>query len=114
MLEYKDTKIRPLTMGDLDNIMTWVNDAQVVGRYAYFAKSFTKEQEASWLEEKLNSSTDFFYGIENEKGEVKGMGIEQLTSFSTRLLTSTVFIKYTYSSQKIIPSGDTFTINAVL
>ena len=37
MLEYKGTRIRPLRMDDLDNIMSWVNDKEVVGRYAYFS-----------------------------------------------------------------------------
>ena len=68
MLEYEKTRIRPLSMDDLDNIMSWVNDPEVVGRYAYFTKPFSKEQEEEWLKQKLNSKTDFFYAIENADG----------------------------------------------
>jgi RimJ/RimL family protein N-acetyltransferase len=79
MLKYKETKIRPLSLDDLDNIMTWVNDPEVVGRYAYFTKPFTREQEAEWLEQKINSKTDFFYAVENAEGIYLGnCGIEKI------------------------------------
>lgn len=79
LLEYKETKIRPLSMDDLDNIMTWVNDPEVVHRYAYFTKPFTREEEATWLENKIKSKVDFFYAIENETGSYLGnVAIEQI------------------------------------
>ncbi len=79
MLEYKKTKIRPLSMDDLDNIMQWINDPEVVGRYAYFTKPFTREKEALWLEQKINSKTDFFYVLENAEGAYLGnIAIEKI------------------------------------
>ena len=72
MLEYEETRIRPLKLDDIDNIMSWVNDPDVVGRYAYFTKPFTKEQELEWIELKVNSKTDFFYAIENAEGTYLG------------------------------------------
>ena len=72
MIAYKQTKIRPIRIDDLDSIMTWVNDPEVVGRYAYFSKPFSKEAEAEWIEQKIASQTDFFYVIENEEGHYIG------------------------------------------
>ena len=65
MLTYKETKIRPLKLDDLDHIMSWVNDPEVVGRYSYFTESFTRKHEEEWLKQKIQSKTDFFYAIEN-------------------------------------------------
>jgi len=79
MLEYKGTRIRPLRMDDLDNIMSWVNDKEVVGRYAYFTRPFTREEEAIWLEEKIKSKTDIFYAVENDKEQYLGnVAIEKI------------------------------------
>lgn len=78
-MEYKETKIRPLNRDDLDNIMSWVNDPEVVGRYAYFTKPFTEEEESIWLENKVNSDVDRFYAIENEEETYLGnVAIEKI------------------------------------
>ena len=78
-MEYKETKLRPLNLDDLDNIMSWVNDPEVVGRYAYFTKPYTREDESIWLENKINSKVDFFYAIENEEGTYLGnVAIEKI------------------------------------
>ncbi len=68
MLEYSETKIRPLSLDDIDNIMTWVNDPEVTGRYAYFTKPISREEEAKWLKTKLESKVDVVYAIENGDG----------------------------------------------
>ena len=125
MLHYKETKIRELSESDLDSIMGWVNDPEVVGRYAYFKEPITRDQEACWLEAKVNSKTDFFYAIENAASEYVGnvaveqihwpskngrlsltignknerkmdMQVEQLTFFLTEPLMNMIFIKYTW------------------
>lgn len=72
MLEFKETTLRPLSLEDLNNLMTWVNDPEVVGRYAYFIKPFTREQEALWLKDKIHSSNDKFFAIENQDGQYLG------------------------------------------
>lgn len=68
MLKYNETKIRPLSLDDLDNIMTWVNDPEVIGRYAYFTKPISREEEVEWLKGKLESNIDIFYAIEDGDG----------------------------------------------
>ena len=65
MLKYTETIIRPLTLDDLDNVMTWVNDPEVIGRYAYFTKPISRGEEEKWLKGKLESKVDCFYAIEN-------------------------------------------------
>ncbi|MHA1147341.1 MAG: GNAT family N-acetyltransferase [Promethearchaeota archaeon] len=79
MLKYKETKLRPLLLEDIDNVMSWVNDPEVVGRYAYFNEPFTREEELRWLEEKLKSPNDRFYAIENQTGAYLGnIAIEKI------------------------------------
>lgn len=79
MLKLEDTQIRPLEISDLDNLMTWINDPDVVGRYAYFTEEITREEEKKWLQSKLNNDTDYFYAIENEEGVYLGnVAIEKI------------------------------------
>ncbi|MHA1293800.1 MAG: GNAT family N-acetyltransferase [Promethearchaeota archaeon] len=79
ILIFEETKIRPLKISDLDNLMTWINDPEIVGRYAYFSKPFTREEEAVWLKYKINSDVDFFYAIENKNEEYLGnVAIEKI------------------------------------
>ena len=71
------TRIRPITIDDLDHMMTWVNDPEVVGCYAYFTKPITREEEAVWLSQKIVSSTDFVYAIEDDDETYLGnVGLE--------------------------------------
>lgn len=56
--------LRPLALTDVDNIMTWVNDASVVGNIAAFAgAAITRDEEQLWITRTLASSTDRVFSI---------------------------------------------------
>ncbi|MBI3726101.1 GNAT family N-acetyltransferase [bacterium] len=58
-------RIRPLALSDLDNVMTWVNDPDIVGNFAAFSgKPFTREDEAAYLAKLLASPNDRVFSIE--------------------------------------------------
>lgn len=72
-------KLRPLAMSDLDNLMTWVNDPDVVGNFANFKLPISREKEQQYLETILASETDKAFAIENENGEYLGhIGLHQI------------------------------------
>jgi len=79
LIKYEQTRIRPLSINDIDNLMTWINDPEIVHRYAYFTKPISRKEELKWLKTKIESKTDFFYAIENSKGTYVGnVAIEKI------------------------------------
>ena len=66
------TTLRPLTMEDLDNMMTWINDKEVIGNFGYFKHPISREDEEQFLKKILNSENDIIYAIETEDGEYLG------------------------------------------
>lgn len=55
--------LKPATIDDLDNIMTWINDPDVVANIANISGNTTREQEEQWLRGMLASKNDFLYSI---------------------------------------------------
>lgn len=63
--ESKDsTVLRPLAMTDVDNLMTWVNDPAVIGKFATFHDHRTRDEEEAYVRNMLGSKTDIVYSIE--------------------------------------------------
>jgi RimJ/RimL family protein N-acetyltransferase len=57
-------KLRPLAESDVDHIMTWVNDGDVVGNLAAFAgEPFTRDDELAWIRRTLTSSADVVFSV---------------------------------------------------
>ncbi|HLD00575.1 MAG TPA: GNAT family protein [Candidatus Nanoarchaeia archaeon] len=74
-----NVRLRSLEMSDLDNIMRWVNDPEVVGNFANFKIPISREEEKKFLEKTLASETDRVFAIENEQGDYVGnVGIHQI------------------------------------
>lgn len=70
--------LRPTTINDLDNIMSWVNDQDVVANIANI-KEVTAEQERQWLQKTLASNEDRLYSIFDEMGKYVGQcGIHKI------------------------------------
>jgi RimJ/RimL family protein N-acetyltransferase len=72
--------LRPLAEGDVDAIMTWVNDPEIVGNLAAFAGSaFTRDDELAWIRRTL-ASTDRVWSIfAGDDGRYLGqIGIHQI------------------------------------
>ncbi len=71
--------VRPLDLGDLDHMMEWVNDREVIGNFANFATPTSRSQEQKYLENLLKSETDKAFTIETEQGDYLGtVGIYQI------------------------------------
>ena len=76
-----NAKVRLLEMGDLDNIMKWVNDEEVIKNFQNFDKKITREEEEAYLGRVLNSRDDKMFAIETENGEYIGnIGLHQINS----------------------------------
>lgn len=73
------TLLRPLSMSDLDNVMTWVNDKEVTKNLAKFNKKITRNEEKKFLKNLLKSKTDCVFSIEDENHNYVGqVGIHQI------------------------------------
>jgi RimJ/RimL family protein N-acetyltransferase len=74
-------RLRPLALSDLDHVMTWVNDPDIVGNFAAFSgEPFTREQERTYLEKLLASKQDRVFSVERSAdGAYLGqVGIHQI------------------------------------
>lgn len=54
--------LKPTTLADIDNIMTWVNDPEIAEYFASLG-NITREQETIYLEKMLASGNDRFYSV---------------------------------------------------
>lgn len=54
--------LRPVSLDDIDTIMTWVNDPEVVRNFATMGQ-ITREQELAFLERMIASKEDRLYAI---------------------------------------------------
>jgi [ribosomal protein S5]-alanine N-acetyltransferase len=56
-------KLRPLAESDVDSIMTWVNDPEIVGNLAAFSGApMTRDDELAWIRRTL-AGTDHVFSI---------------------------------------------------
>jgi RimJ/RimL family protein N-acetyltransferase len=56
--------LRPLSVDDVDHVMTWVNDKEVIGNLAVFAgKPLTRDDELQWIEKVTRSAEDRVFSI---------------------------------------------------
>ena len=70
---------KPLELADVDKIMTWVNDPEVVGNFANFDHSISREEELHYIERMLASDTDKVFSVFSEQDEYIGQaGLHQI------------------------------------
>ena len=71
--------LRPLAETDVDSIMTWVNDPDIVGNLAAFSgQAFTRDDELAFIRRTL-ASTDRVFSIVAADGRYLGqIGIHQI------------------------------------
>ena len=78
--------LRPIEMSDLDNMMSWVNDTTVVGKFAKLKKEITREEELVFLENIIASESDKLFAIQTENGTYLGnIGIHEIKNGEGRL-----------------------------
>ena len=62
-------RLRPLAESDVDHILGWVNDPEIVGNIAAFAgHAFTREQELAYIRRTMASTGDVVWSIEEAAG----------------------------------------------
>jgi RimJ/RimL family protein N-acetyltransferase len=59
----KGVLLKPLTVADLDNVMTWVNDHETLSYFANRQKDITRDEERKYIEHLVASKTDLAYSI---------------------------------------------------
>jgi RimJ/RimL family protein N-acetyltransferase len=75
-----EIRLRPLTLDDVDHVMTWVNEPDIVGNFAAFSgEPFTREQELAYLTKLIASPNDRVFSIERDDGAYVGqVGVHQI------------------------------------
>jgi RimJ/RimL family protein N-acetyltransferase len=56
-------RLRPIELGDVDHVMTWVNDPEVVKNFQHFNKRFTRRDEAAFIRKLLRDKNSFTFSI---------------------------------------------------
>ncbi len=64
--------LRPIELSDLEHIMEWVNDQEVVGKFNDLGKITTREEEQKYLERIIASDKGQLYAIETADGNYVG------------------------------------------
>ena len=74
-------QLRPLRMDDLDNMMEWINNTEIIINFQNFDMNITREQEQKFLERILASESDRMFAVEDENGIYLGnAGIHGISS----------------------------------
>lgn len=74
-----EIRLRPITTGDVDHMMAWVNDPEVTRNFATLSKTITREQELAYIERMIASENDRLYCIETLAGRYVGnVGLHQI------------------------------------
>jgi RimJ/RimL family protein N-acetyltransferase len=74
-------ELRPVSADDVDDILSWVNDPEVVGNLAAFSgKPLTRDDELAWIERVSSSETERVFSVlASDDGRYLGqVGINQI------------------------------------
>lgn len=87
-------KMTPLKAGNIDDIMSWVNDPEVVKNLQHFNKKFTRKDEKSYIAKMLASKNDFVFSFyETAGGKYIGQGGIHQISWENKLGRLSVIVK---------------------
>ncbi len=71
--------LRPLNLKDVDNVMSWVNDKEVIGNFAGFSVPVSRDKEEEYIKGILNSTKDKVFAVEDSDGVYLGnVGLHQI------------------------------------
>ena len=73
-----DVSLRPLELSDLEQIMTWINDPEIVGNFGWFGKPVSREEEQRYLERLLSSPMDKVYSVFASGEYIGQVGLHEL------------------------------------
>jgi RimJ/RimL family protein N-acetyltransferase len=74
-------RLRPLAPTDVDHMMTWVNDPDIVGNFAAFSgRAITRDEELAYIERVTRSDGDrvFVFEREADGAYLGNVGIHQI------------------------------------
>ena len=79
MLESRRLTLKPIGEDDVEHIMTWVNNPNVIGNIATLSgKPFTRKQELAYIKRMQDSPDDQVFSIWDEDKYVGQTGIHQI------------------------------------
>ena len=73
-----DVSLRPLELSDLEQIMTWINDPEIVGNFGWFRKPVSREEEQQYLERLISSPMDKVYSFFASGAYIGQAGIHEI------------------------------------
>ena len=99
----------PLELNDVENIMTWVNDPEVVKNLQHFNKKFSKKDEQNYVKKILKSKNDYVFSFfDNQNGEYIGQGGIHQIALENKLGRLSIIIKRGHwnkgYAQEILPA----------
>lgn len=76
--------IRPLEKSDVDHLMTWVNNPEIVGRFVTFSRTepFTREEEEVYVQNAIQDPKTHLYSIFHKDTYVGQVGLMSVDSCS--------------------------------
>ncbi len=99
-------KLKPLELKDIDHIMTWVNDPEVIKNLQHFDKKFIREDEEIYVNKILASKNDFVFSIFAGSEYIGQCGIHQI-AWENKLGRLSLVIKQEFwnkgYAQKVLP-----------
>ncbi len=88
--------IKPLSVKDIDHVMSWVNDPEIIKNFQNFGRKFTKKEELDYIKELIKSKINFAFSVFNENGDYIGqISINQI-SWANKLGRLALIIKKEY------------------
>lgn len=86
--------MQPLKLNDVNHIITWVNDPEVVKNLQHFNKKFTLKDETGYVNKILKSKNDFVFSFfDNKTKEYIGQGGIHQISWDNKLGRLSIIVK---------------------
>ena len=77
--QFEDLILRQVSLDDVDHIMTWVNDPDIIGNIATFDREmFTREDEIEYVKRMQASKDDAVFSIYKGQHYIGQIGIHQI------------------------------------
>ena len=104
----KTIKLQPLRLTDLERVMTWVNDPEVVKNLQHFNRRITRTEEKKYLATIISSENNYLFSIFHKTtGQYVGQGGINQISWENKLGRLSLIIKKEHwnhgYAQEIIP-----------
>lgn len=99
--------LKPLELKDVDHIMAWVNDPEVVKNLQHFDKKFTRDDEEFYVKKILASKNDYVFSVFDGNQYIGQGGIHQI-AWENKLGRLSIIIKQEFwnkgYAQEILPA----------